>query len=52
MSDKVQIVITGSNQASGMFNDVVRDSRAVGVAVEDASRRGGMAFDDFNKLVS
>lgn len=49
MSDRFEVKITGSNQASQAFQSVTRDMEAMGRSAETTTRRMGMSFDDINR---
>ena len=49
MSDRFEVKITGSNQASQAFQSVTRDMETLGRTAETTTRRMGMSFEDFNR---
>ena len=49
MSDRFEVKITGSNQASQAFQSVTRDMETMGRSADATTRRMGLSFDDINK---
>ena len=49
MSDRFEVKITGSNQASQAFQSVTRDMEAMGRTADNTTRRMGMSFEEFNR---